>query len=81
MHRVIYVILSLAMCAALLGCPAAPDQTGKVIDETFFKDLPPEGSQHSPGWIISVVKKGRLVACPDTVAERAELRHLYPVPV
>ncbi len=63
MHRVIYVILSLAMCAALLGCPAAGDQTGKVIDETFsfFKDLPPEGSQHSPGWIICVVNKGKPV--------------------
>jgi len=61
MHRVTYVILSLAMCAALLGCPAAGDQTPKVIDETFFKNLPPEGSQNSPGWIISVVKKGRLV--------------------
>ncbi len=63
MHRVIYVILSLAMCAALLGCPAAEDQTGKVLDETFsfFKDLPPEGSQHSPGWIICVLKKGKPV--------------------
>ena len=61
MHRIIYVILSLAMCATLLGCPAATDQTGKVIDETFFKDLPPQGTEDRPGWIISVVKKGRLV--------------------
>ena len=44
MHRVIYVILSLAMCATLLGCLAAGDQTGKVIDETFFKDPPPQGT-------------------------------------
>ena len=61
MHRIIYVILSLAMCATLLGCPAAADQTGKVIDETFFKDLPAHGTEDRPGWIISVVKKGKPV--------------------
>ncbi len=56
-----HVILSLAMCATLLGCRAAEDQTGKVIDETFFKDLPPQGTEDRPGWIISVVKKGKPV--------------------
>ncbi len=61
MHRIIYVVLSLAMCAALLGCRAAGDQTGKMIDETLFKGLPPEGDQSGPGWIICVVKKGEPV--------------------
>ncbi len=61
MHRIIYVILSLAMCATFLGCPSAADQTGKVIDETLFKDMSAEGDQNRPGWIISVVKKGKPV--------------------
>ncbi len=61
MWRKTTVVMSAIICLAALGCRAAPDQTPKVIDETLFKGLPAEGSQHSPGWIICVVKKGKPV--------------------
>ena len=61
MWRKTTVVISAIICLAALGCPAVPDQTGKVIDETIFKDLTAEVDQNLPGWIVSVVKKGRLV--------------------
>jgi len=61
MHRIIYVILSLAICPTLSGCPSPADQTGKIIDETLFKDLPAKSDQNRPGWIVCVLKKGKPV--------------------
>lgn len=60
MRPTVCIMLSLLHLAAFAGRTAADDQIARAVDEALLAGMPAETPQQ-PGWIIAVIREGRLV--------------------